>query len=252
MTSHSNNRLIAENNIACVLLQSGSYEAAGHVLQQALGSLKDQLIERKQPSSEPSSFCSSSFQSYANRVESAPECDCDCDCDGMYCDKVTKYIQSVPVVAPLCPRSASQKVATRIAMYNRAFILSSDDVEWSQLSQLDYKHWATSIIFYNTGLVLHSQSSPRKALRFYQLAATLLEQFTPSDEFNILLLKSAIANNIGHCCVCLSNLSGAQHAFNALRELFDNLSDRLAGGDYSVFYHNTILQADGLRMAPAA
>ncbi len=72
-------------------------------------------------------------------------------------------------------------------MCNRAFILSRDDVEWSQLSQpLDCKHWATSIIFHNTGPMLHSQSSPRKALRFHQLAANLLEQFTPSDEFNIM------------------------------------------------------------------
>ena len=244
---HSNNELIEDNNTACVLLQSGCCEAAGHVLQRALGSLKDQLIEGKLPSSEPSSFCSSSFQSHAKGVESTP----DCDRNSVDFDKVSKYIQSVPVVAPLCPRSASQTVAP-IAMYNRAFILSSDDFEWSQLSQIDYKEWATSIIFYNTALILHSQSSPRKALRFYQLAATLLEQLTPCDEFNMLLLKSAIANNIGHCCVCLSNLSGAQQAFDALRELFDNLSDRLVGRDYSLFYLNTVLQVDGLRVAPAA
>jgi tetratricopeptide (TPR) repeat protein len=250
MTPHSNDGLIEDNNIACVLLQNGSYEAAGHVLQRALGSLMDQLIERKRPSSgEPSSFCSSSFQSHAKRLESTstPEC----DCDSMDCHKeTTSSIQNVPVAAPLCPRSASQTDAP-IAMYNRAFILSSDNVEWSELSQLDYKHWATSIIFYNTALLLHSQSSPRKALRFYQLAATLLEQIvTPCDEFNMLLLKSAIANNIGHCYVCLSDLSRAQHAFNALRELLD--SDRLAGDDYSLFYLNTAWQVDGLRLAPAA
>jgi tetratricopeptide (TPR) repeat protein len=252
MTPHSNNGVIEDNNIACVLLQSGSYEAAGRVLQRALGSLKDQqLIERKRPSSEPSSFCSSSFQSHTKTVESsAPECDCDSmDC----CDEVDTSIQSVPVVAPLCPRSASQTVAP-IAMYSRAFILSSDDVEWSQLSQLDYKDWATSIIFYNVALVLHIQSSPRKALRFYQLAAALLEQITPCDEFNMLLLKSAIANNIGHCYMCISNLHGAQQAINALRELFGNVSDRLADDDYSLFYLNTALYVldDGLRMAPAA
>jgi tetratricopeptide (TPR) repeat protein len=247
MTPHSNNGLIEDNNIACVLLQSGSYEEAGHALQRALGYLKDQLIERKRPSSEPSSFCSSSFQSHAKRVESTPER----DCASMDCDKVTESIQSVPVVAPLCPRSASQTVAP-IAMYRRAFTLSSDDVEGSQLSQLDYEHCATSIVFYNTALVLHSQSSPRKALRFYQLAETLLEQITPCDEFNIFLLKAAIANNIGHCYVCLFNLSGARQAFNALRDLFDNLGDGLAGGDYSLFYLNTVLQFDGLRMAPAA
>jgi hypothetical protein len=265
--NRSNNSVMQDNNTACILLQSGNYDAANHVLQRGLHSLnKNHLIKQHSVGVETSPNQSSHgpFESHAKGSQDGSTV------SGGFCfhhkalEEESKAIQSVPV-APLCPQSSSQPFST-IAMYNRAFMLSQSDMEWNRLSQLDYQQWASSIIFYNLALVYHTQgvtngasSSPflKLSLRFYELAASLLEHIRNSasgEDFNILLLRCAIANNLGHVHACMHSTSRAKQAFEILHSLFEGLRNRmeLTEDAYSLFFMNTVLQIDGLCVAPAA
>lgn len=262
------NSVMQDNNTACILLQSGNRDAANHVLQRALHSLKKQIFKQRVDVKPPLRSPHGPFQSYAKERsrESSNMEDLSSDCDShTVFEEQSKHIQSVPV-APLCPQSSSQPLSS-IAMYNRAFILSQSDVEWKQLSQLDYQQWATSIIFYNLALVHHTQGvkqgldrqSLATSLRFYELAANLLESITTSEEedFNCLLLRCAIANNLGHVHACLHSTTPTREAFAHLQELLERLhllsnQQRLTEEDHLLFFLNTMLQVNGLQVAPAA
>ena len=246
-----------ENNLACILLQSGDFGAAHHALQRALLSLKDELRQQAISESESTFRCSAASYSREEGSESLPEVTCNDDGDGdddMDCETLpSKSMQSVPVVAALCPRTNSH--TTNISMYNRAFILSIDEEEWN----FEYKQWASAIVFYNMGLVHHSKAAHtsndsylRIALRFYDMATSLVDLINASDDFNMMLLKSAITNNTAHCHACLFDVCGAELAFQELQRLLNKLSDQLDVEDYSVFFLNTILQVSCLRLAPAA
>jgi hypothetical protein len=262
-----NNSVMQDNNTACILLQSGNYDAANHVLRRGLHSaLKNHLIKQHSVvQTSPNQSSHGPFQSHAKGSQDGSAV------SGGFCfhhealEEESKAIQSVPV-APLCPQSSSQPLSP-IAMYNRAFMLSQSDMEWMRLSQLDYQQWASSIIFYNLALVYHTQGVTNRAsssqflklsLRFYELAASLLEHIirnsTSEDDFNILLLRCAIANNLGHVHACMHSTSRAKQAFEMLHSLFEGLRNRmeLTEDEYSFFFMNTVLQIDGLCVAPAA
>jgi hypothetical protein len=267
----STSGVLQDNNTACILLQSFNYDAANYALQRAMQTLKKRMIEQDGLPEDPSYNCSTSSQSHdatmndihsdTDTAAAAPTYSCHPLLD--YNDRTQQQddskpssMQSVPVMAPLCPRSGSQAMS----IYNRAFILSKDDFYFED------QQWAISIIFYNMALVHHSQgvhqqdvssASLRLAIRFYELAATMLDQIAPfCDDMNMPLLQCAIVNNTGHCHACLFNLESARQSFRLLKRVFANLLCRNPGGitdeDYALFFLNTLVQVDGLCLAPAA
>jgi hypothetical protein len=262
------NSVMQDNNTACILLQSGNCDAANQVLQRALRSLKKQIfkqhvvVEPPFPSPHGPFQCDAKEQSHES--SNMEDLSSNCESPTVF-EEQSKHIQSVPV-APLCLQSSSQPPSS-IAMYNRAFIFSQSDVEWKQLSQLDYQQWATSIVCYNLSLVHHTQGvkqgfdrqSLATSLRFYELAASLLESITTSEkeDFNSLLLRCAIANNLGHVHACMYSTTPTRQAFVHLQELCERLrllsnQQQLTEEDHFLFFLNTMLQLNGLRVAPAA
>jgi tetratricopeptide (TPR) repeat protein len=254
-----------DNNTACALLQSGNYDAANQVLQRALKSLKNQAVKpqnvtdpkpRGLSKQEP---CQSHSQEYHEKELSGGFSE---RMEGDTLEESSKAIQSV-AIAPLCLQSSAHPLSS-IVMYSRAFLLSQSDVKWNQYSQLDYEqYWATPVIFYNLALVFHSQGVAsglcvqhlNKSLRFYELAATLLELTSSNtDQFNVLLLRCAIANNTAHVHACIHSTSATGEACENLRRLLERLRlmPEVTEEDYSLFFLNTLLQTYGVFVAAAA
>jgi hypothetical protein len=285
---------IDHNNAACVHIQNGNFNQAADVLDLALHSLKrhllwcqtnlqemepfmggavekeqQQLLDAPEPMEEdltmepPSSFLSSSIEEHPTLQQVAM--------DRRFlmalCMGTTKeIIQSVPV-AKFRPGQLSINDVPSFDMYNKAFLLSAEDLETDhqdghRRSAENVENWVSVVLMYNTALVHYNIGAAanmcvcdlHRSLKFFEIADEMLAMMARPFDFDMLLLTAATSNNMGHICVCLHQSERAKVHYKMLEGIIQVLQwmPQLEEEDYCLFFMNTGIHVDSLQAAPAA
>ncbi|KAG7366844.1 hypothetical protein IV203_029514 [Nitzschia inconspicua] len=282
--SDSLRKSIEYNNTACVHIQNGKFVQAADVLDIALRFLKSHLLscqsslhEMEEPGvMQEEHSCGDSLKYVEDLMMESPSSSREEQqrqietVEHQYqvdlCMATTKEIlKSVPV-AKVSPGQLSINDVPSFDIYNKAFLLSPGDLDIS--SDEDYRtfenveNWISVVLMYNTALVHYNIGAAanmcvcdlHRSLKFFQIADEMLDMMARPFDFDILLLTSATANNMGHICICLHYTDRAKIHYKFLEGVLQVLQwmPQLDEEDYCLFFMNTGLHVDSLKASPAA
>ncbi|KAL3914384.1 MAG: hypothetical protein SGILL_006121, partial [Bacillariaceae sp.] len=189
----------------------------------------------------------------------------DVDCITTSASTVAKEIlHSVPVPQFRPGQlSANEVHVPSFDMYNKAFLLSPQDLQverYSDCVQVD--NWVSVVLMYNTALVHYNLGVAQRmcafdlnrSLKFFEIADEMIGMMEVGAHFDILLLKAATANNMGHIHCCLHASANAKAYYQVLEGVLQVLQwmPQLEEDDYCLFFMNTGIHVDSLKAAPAA
>jgi tetratricopeptide (TPR) repeat protein len=154
--------------------------------------------------------------------------------------------------------SFASSPGTAYSMYNRALVLSRDQVEYDLLVQ--QQHRTSAIILYNLALVHHNigvhlgvSAALPHALRLYEMAQETIDQRASNVNTDVQKLILALLNNRGNIHTHLFHFENANRCLNSLRVVLAASSSSMAmDDDYIFFFLNALFQGKELCFAPAA
>ena len=113
----------------------------------------------------------------------------------------------------------------------------------------------TALVHYNLGVSAHMcPFDLDRSLKFFEIADEMIGMMEVGHHFDILLLKAATANNMGHIHCCLHSSADAKAYYKVLGGVLQALQwmPQLEEDDYCLFFMNTGIHVDSLQAAPAA
>lgn len=287
--SNSLRESIEYNNTACVHIQNGSFNQAADVLDLALHSLKSHLLwcqSNLQAMEQPSTKMeegdypeetSSEHPKEDETMEPVPVSQLMAqqqDIDSIdrrllvdLCMGSTKDILQSVAVAKFRPGQLSINDVPSFDMYNKAFLLSPEDLDASSEGHYlraaeNVENWVSVVLMYNTALVHYNIGAAgnmcvcdlERSLKFFEIADEMLTMMARPFDFDMLLLTAATANNMGHISVCLHSSEHAKVHYKMLEGILQVLQwmPQLEEEDYCLFFMNTGIHVDSLKAAPAA
>jgi hypothetical protein len=143
-------------------------------------------------------------------------------------DKVTPTflsIRSVPFLEESLSivDNSSNQDHHAFSLFDRALVI--ENAELADAYSVAGQSCATAVVMYNMGLALQlqgmqdlrsKQANFNRAMRFYQMASTVLEGCTGSEYHVSGLLHLAVSNNMGHIYMHFCNTSEAQRCLTRL------------------------------------
>ena len=274
MSSESLNESISHNNNACIHIRNGEFGQAATVLDQALRSLRSHLMwiqttraetngngDKVPVADEPVAMeTTPTAPAYQHGF---PEMDCITLANSTSTD-CKEILHSVPV-SQLRPGhlSTNEVHVPSFDMYNKAFLLSPQDLQETNGSDsVNIDNWVSVVLMYNTALVhynlgVSAHMCPfdlNRSLKFFEIADEMIGMMEVGHHFDILLLKAATANNMGHIHCCLHASADAKAYYQVLGGVLQVLQwmPQLEEDDYCLFFMNTGIHVDSLQAAPAA
>jgi tetratricopeptide (TPR) repeat protein len=154
--------------------------------------------------------------------------------------------------------SFASSPGTAYSMYNRALVLSRDQVDYDLLVQ--YQHRTSAIILYNLALVHHNigvhlgfSAALPHALRLYEMAQETIDHRASNVNTDVQKLILALLNNRGNIHTHLFHFESANQCLSSLRVVLAASSSVMAmDDDYIFFFLNALFQGKELCFAPAA
>jgi tetratricopeptide (TPR) repeat protein len=153
---------------------------------------------------------------------------------------------------------ASQEVCISFAsIYARAVLITKN----YPISYCDkFYNEIGAIILFNLAVISHWRgihlckfTELLKALRFYEMATVIIEQYPGDLDMHHLAL--AVYQNMGHIHLTLYHRTEAEACFESLRHLLSHVSDIrsvLPEDDFAAFFISAMFQGNELHLAPAA
>jgi hypothetical protein len=272
--SENLNESISCNNRACIHIQNGEFGHAATVLDQALRSLRSHLMWIQATRNES---CGDQERDGESEIILGTEEPGAMDISpyqdgfhGMDCITATtsttdseEILYSVPVPQFRAGYLSTNEVhVPSFDMYNKAFLLSPKDLQDERYDSVNIDNWVSVVLMYNTALVHYnlgvaSHMSPfdlDRSLKFFEIADEMIGMMEVGHHFDILLLKAAVANNMGHIHCCLQASTDAKAYYRILGGILQVLQwmPQLEEDDYCLFFMNTGIHVDSLQAAPAA